>query len=139
MGSSPLDRDPFKKKLLRTPLLPIPAGKDLQLRVVVKTLLEGLNLVSVRVQWGSPNLHPWLESPSLTVVALSLEGRAAATIGWKQPPDWATTGLTPAQVVHFVLYSAACRLDQVGSSCLRCYPAHLAGARAGEGQIGPEA
>lgn len=59
MGSPPLDRDRFKKPL-RTPLPPIPAG--IQRRVFVKTLLGGLNLVSVRVQWESPNLHPWLES-----------------------------------------------------------------------------
>lgn len=78
------------------------------------------------------------ECPSLTVVALSFQGRAAALIGWKQPSDWATAELTPTQVAHFVLSPAACRLDQVGSSCLCCYPAHLAGTRAGEGQVGPE-
>lgn len=41
------------------------------------------------------------ESLSLTVVALSLEGRVAATIGGQQPSGWATAELTPTQVVHF--------------------------------------
>lgn len=61
MGSSPLDKYRFKKSL-RTHLPLIPAG--IQQRVFAKTLLGDLNLVSVRVQWESPSLHPWLESLS---------------------------------------------------------------------------